>query len=450
MQDNQDNTFPIPSPDPQNTQAGGSITPPANIPATDAPPAGNEMPIGVPNQTDLGQSPVGAPSVQPEPQPVQPDWAAQATQDANVLPAAPAGADTFSINTPSQPGSLGGVATPDTTVPPQPLAPPAETPPTDPFAAPQASPPVQDPAAFGATSAEPFAAATAEPTEPPASIPLENTLDLSGQNVPLEPAMPPAPDTQSGILQPGVDVNPSMPSDLPPIDGQAQDPNLVNIPTDFGDSNNAIAANMASADSKKKFPKKIIIIAGAAIGAIVVISIVLVIINNSKPKPAVDLNQAQVNDTQKATDNTTTVPATIPDGFKKVDRDCFSFGVFLPTTVDFSKTNCKITAKFGSASQYSISVAPVTDSVNGLQALVDQAKVGTITSQEDIKLGGFDAKKVIQKVNGLDQQSVVVIPTGKNYLLDGKAITGFIINTSFNDDTAKKASETLVSTWAWK
>lgn len=445
MQDNQDNTFPIPTPDPQNTQAGGSITPPNNTP-----PPISEPPAVAPSPTEPLAQPFQQPQAQSQPQPIQPDWAAQATQDANALPAAPAGADTFSINTPSQPGELGGAAVPDTTVPPQPLAPPADTTPTDNFATPQVPPPAQEPAVFGATSAEPFAAASTEPTEPPASIPLENTLDLSGQNVPLEPAMPPVPDTQSGILQPGVDVNPSMPSDLPPIEGQAQDPNLANIPTDFGDSNNAIAANMASADSKKKFPKKIIIIAGAIIGAIVVISIVLVIINNSKPKPAVDLNQAQVDDSQSAPDNTTTVPATIPDGFKKVDRDCFSFGVFLPTTVDFAKTNCKITAKFGSASQYSISVAAVTDSVNGLQALVDQSKLGTITSQENIKLGGIEAIKVIQKVNGLDQQTVVVIPTNKNYQLDGKVINGFIINTSYNDDTAKKASDTLVSTWFWK
>ncbi len=423
MQDNQDNTFPIPATTPKNDQVGGSTLPPVN----DTPPL--------------------TPPVQPDPvnqpQPVQPDWASQATQDASQLPA---GTDNFALNTPSQPG-LDATTNPtqDLNLPTQqPLAEPPLTPPADPFST---SPTTPDANTYPIPNTEPAPPSTSEPSAP---IPLENTLDLSGQNVPLEPApaAPPTPADQSGILQPGVDINPG--TGLPPVEGEAQTPSLDTLPTDFGDSNNAIAANAASADTKKKFPPKIMLIAGGALGFIVIISIVLVIVSRSQRKPAVDLNQAQVDQTQNATDNTTTTPAAIPEGFKKVDRDCYSFGVFLPTTVDFAKTSCKINAKFGSTSQYIITVTPVTETVTGLQSLVDQAKVGTISSQEDIKLGGFEAKQVIQKVNGLDQQSIVVIPTGKNYQLDGKAVTGFIITTSFNDDTAKKASETLVSTWAWK
>ncbi len=423
MQDNQDNTFPIPATNPPNDQVGGSALPPVN----DTPPL----------------TPPAQPDPANQPQPVQPEWASQATQDASQLPA---GTDNFALNTPSQPGlDTATNMAQDQTLPTQP--PPTGsslTPSTDPFSS---SPTTPDANTYPIPNTEPAPPSTSEPSAP---IPLENTLDLSGQNVPLEPApvAPTAPADQSGILQPGVDINPG--TGLPPVEGEAQTPNLDTLPTDFGDSNNAIAANAASAETKKKFPPKIMLIAGAALGFILIISIVLVIVSRSQRKPAVDLNQAQVDQTQTATDNTTTTPAAIPEGYKKVERDCYTFGVLLPTTVDFAKTTCKISAKFGSTSQYTIAVTPVTDTLTGLQALVDQAKVGTITSQEDIKLGGFDAKKVIQKVNGLDQQSVVVIPTGKNYLLDGKAITGFIINTSFNDDTAKKASDTLVSTWFWK
>lgn len=433
MQDQQDNTFPIPAVTPPNNQVGGAAPPPVGSPPPEVLPTPSESPI----QPMAGNA---------QPQPLQPDWASQAMQDTNELPA---GADNYAINTQSQPSVDGSMPAPiDPTQPPAPANVPPQAPTPEPF--PVSTPQPQlppEPAPYQPVPAEPHI----EPTPPPTTaIPFENTLDLSGQNVPLEPIEPaPAvPAPQDGLLQPGVDIAPS--TGLPPLVGDTQDPSLGNLPTDFGDSNNAIAANMASADAKKKIPRKFMIIGGGALAFLVIVSLILYFVARSQPKPAVDLNQAQVDQTQQATDNTTTVPAAIPEGFKKVDRDCYSFGVFVPTTLDFSKTVCKITAKFGSVSQYDITITPVTDNVTDLQALVDQSKVGTITSQEDIKLGGVAAKKVIQKVNGLDQQTILVIPTNKNFQFDGKTINGFIINTSYNDDTAKKASDTLVSTWIWK
>ena len=422
MDDQQNNTFPIPAPTPPANPTGGTI------------PAIGDPPLAAVPAPVVSPTPMPVDQTSATPPPLQPDWQTQTVADAADLPLGP---DNTSLNTPSQPG-VGAVtpletdarALPQSDVMPLPVS-PAPTVAPNPF---EATPPLSEPA--------PIASAP-EPTP----IPLDNTLDLSGQNVPLEPIAPTpapvAPAPQLGALQPGVDISPDT--------GQNAQPDLIGgIPPDFGNSYNANAANSAAAKGGMKTITKVIIIAAVVIGLIIVISLALLLVNRNNRTPAVDLNQAQVDQTQNATDTNTSAPAAIPTGFKQVPRDCYSFGVLLPTTVNFTATSCKIAAKFGGVSQYDLSVTPVTSAVTDLQSLVDQAKIGTITSQEDITLNNIPAKKIAQTVNGVNVQTVVVIPTGKSYLFNGLAINGFIITTSASDDISKNASAVLISTWTWK
>jgi hypothetical protein len=430
MQDSQDNTFPIPaSGDNTNNQAGS-----VNPAATDS--------------SGLGFNP--APPPDATQQPVAPDWTNQATADAAQLPP---GVDDYSINTATQPNVASPTGLPlspapapdpsaiqtpslntDAGIPPTPIPP---DPSMDPIQAyqPPTTPVQTDPSVYPQQPMD-QAGMQAQPTYDPnamqsvPAVPQANTLDLSNQPM--------------GTMQPGVEIAPQMgvQDGTMPLD-------TGGIPPDFGSSYNTEATDMMGAQTgKSRLPMKFILIGAGALAFIIIISLILVFVNRNQRTPAVDLNQAVVEETQKPEEDTK--PAEIPEGYKKVERDCFTFGVLLPTTVNFTPTTCKISAKFGSVSQYNLTITAVTDPVTDLQGLVDQAKVGTITTQEDIKLNGVDAKKIIQKVNGVDQQNIVVIPANKNYQLEGKAINGFIITTSFSDDTSKTASDNLVLTWTWK
>lgn len=434
MQDSQDNTFPIPATGDAASGQPGNTTPPAN------------------DSSGLGFTPAPPPDINQ--QPVAPDWTNQATADAAQLPP---GVDDYSINNATQPGvapptglPLSPAPAPDpNTAPPQAINTDSGIPPTpippDPNMDPNQAyqqpvmPAQPDPAVYPQQPLNQMDQ-TNIPAQPPYdpnamqsadAVPPANTLDLSNQPM--------------GSMQPGVEIAPQMNVQ----DGTIPTTDMGGIPPDFGNSYNTEATDMMGAQANKsRFPMKFIWIGAGALGFIIILSLVLVFVNRNQRTPAVDLNQAVVEETQKPEESSN--PAEIPEGYKKVERDCFSFGVLLPTTVNFTPTTCKISAKFGSVSQYNLIIKAVTDPVTDLQGLVDQAKVGTITTQEDIKLNGVDAKKIIQKVNGIDQQDIVVIPANKNYQLEGSAINGFIITTSFNDDTSKTASDNLVSTWAWK
>lgn len=425
MQDPADNTFPIPGADNTQVPAGGSAVPPV---ANQQPGALPYQPPTDPNVVQPAAAPIADPSLTTvQPAPVAPGWQNQAEADAAQLPQGP---DNYSLT-------------------PEPLV--------------AAQPQVQEPVAQPAVN-EGYTSVAQPATEPLGG----NTLDLSGQQpvaplppvsqpeVPLQPVVDPATYQQPvvpiepqmpGTLQAGVDVVPGAPIQTAGVVPPATDIN--GIPANFGMSNNSQAGVVASTQAKKKSgPLKFILIAVAVLAVIILISLALVFSARNSRKPAIQLNEEAVTPTEQA--NETATPAAIPAGYQQVTRNCFGFGVLLPTTVDFTKTTCTMAAKFGSASQYNLTVTPVVDSVADLQALVDKSKVGTITSQDDIKLGGVPAKKLIQQVNGLDQQTIVVIPANKTYQQDGKTITGFIINTSASDDTSKQASANLISTWSWK
>ncbi len=455
MLDPQDNTFPIPGADNTQLPAGGSVVPPvANTQPGSLPtqpqPVEPALDVQMPAAPVQPVPPIESTQTAPIP-PVAPGWQNQAVADASQLPA---GTDNYAVNTPTTPivgdnmnaapivSPSGGYeiasaqSNPMNAVPLQPDSNIAPQPTVQPYAPVQSPPPTDpymQPPGTGLDQQQMAAVQTSDPGQ----IPPANTLDLSQQGL---------PPLQPGEMQPGVAVQP----DPNMLAQMSVDPGLGALPPDFGMSNNAMADGMADQQAtKSKKPLKFIIIGVVAVAFILILSLVVLFSGRNSRKPAVQLNDQPVAPVEKAQD-TPAAAGVIPDGYKAVVRDCFTFGVLLPTTVDFSKTSCQMGAQFGTVSQYNLTITPVTETVSSLQSLVDKAKTGTISTQDDIKLGGVDAKKVILKVNGIDQQTVVVIPANKNYQLDGKVINGFLITTSYNDDTAKKASSVLISSWVWK
>jgi hypothetical protein len=388
--------------------------------------------------------------------PVAPAWQDQASADAAQLPA---GTDSYDIN--AQPQQQPYV---DPNAAPQPYV---ETPASTVYPEPQ---PAYDPnAILPASTVYPQAQSAIDPaTGQPAQLPQQPTqppqpAGAMGPQQEFSNAPSDYPQTlDSGPIPPGNTLDLSnqgamagsaamtLPQDSA---GQAYPDNpLAGPPVDFGLSSNALATDMVAQNtSGNKKSLKFIIIAVVVVVVIALVSLAAVLMSRNSSKPAVDLNETNVNVTEEQTDTGTEKQGNaIPEGYQEVVRECFSFGVFLPTTVDFTRTVCQMAAKFGTVSQYSLTVTPVTEPVVDLQNLVDKAKAaGTITTQDDIELDGVPSKKLIIKSNGLDQQTLVTIPTKKTYQIDGKNINAFIITTSYNDDVAKKASEVLISTWLW-
>ncbi|MCX6805384.1 MAG: hypothetical protein NT114_01660 [Patescibacteria group bacterium] len=473
MPDPLDNTFPMPATDDANSSA-----------ASAAQPAVNPQPAVLP--TDPASYDPNAVSAQAVPQesftptqetaPVAPAWQDQASADAAQLPA---GTDSYDVN--AQPQQQPYV---DPNAAAQPYAPaqPQQQPYVDPNAAPQ--PYMETPANTVYPEAQPAYDPNAIQPAPPIYPQAQTAIDpATGQ--PAQLLQQPIQPTQSaGAMGPQQEFS-SVPSQYPqtldsgpippgntldlsnqgamagsaamtlPQDsaGQAYPDNpLAGPPVDFGLSSNALATDMVAQNtSGKKKSLKFIIIAVVVVVVIALVSLAAVLMSRNSNKPAVDLNDKKVDVTEQQTDTDTEKQGnSIPKDYQEVVRECFSFGVFMPTTVDFTKTVCQMAAKFGTVSQYSLTVTPVTDPVVDLQNLVDKAKAaGTITTQDDIQLGGVPSKKLVIKSNGLDQQTLVTIPTNKTYKIDGKNINAFIITTSYNDDVAKKASEVLIRTWIW-
>jgi hypothetical protein len=474
MPDPLDNTFPMPATDDANSPAGGPVVQPATNPQPAVLPT--DPASYDPNATPAQAVPQESFTPTQETAPVAPAWQDQASADAAQLPA---GTDSYDIN--AQPQQQAYV---DPNVAPQPYtaAQPQQQPYVDPNAAPQ--PYVETPAntVYPETqpSYDPNAIQPAPSTYPQPQPAIDPVTGQPAQ-LPQQSIQPPQPTTAMGPQQ----EFSSAPSDYPqtldsgPIPpgntldlsnqgamagsaamtlsqdsaGQAYPENpLAGPPVDFGLSSNALATDMVAQNtSGSKKSLKFIIIAVVVVVVIALVSLAAVLMSRNSSKPAVDLNETSIDVTEEQTDvDTETQGNAIPEGYQEVVRECFSFGVFMPTTVDFTKTVCQMAAKFGTVSQYSLTVTPVTDPVVDLQSLVDKAKAaGTITTQDDIELDGVASKKLVIKSNGLDQQTLVTIPTKKTYQIDGKNINAFIITTSYNDDVAKKASEVLISTWLW-
>lgn len=434
--DPQDNTFPIPPAE----NAGGSV-PPAQQPAAAQPvnpfaaqnPAqvpdpvtGVPMPAPDPN-TPLTPQPAPAPAPQPMP---QPEWQAQAQADAAGLAPGP---ENPALNTPGAPLPAAPTPTQTDNFVISPFS-------NSPTAAPQ-------PATAPLPQAAPAAAA----------IPEANTLDLSNQPSLTPQPMQPGVDlasqpVQPGAMQPGVDVNPMQApmvanqsfSTPPPV--ATEQPIPGGLPTDLGTSFNSDITDMAMTDTtRKKGPLKFIIIIVAALALMLILSLILVFSARNQRKPAIELNDQTVQ-----TQTTATQPAALPDGYKQVVRDCYSFGIVSQTTIDFTKTACNIGAKFGATSQYSITITPSTAAVGDLTTFSNTLKAGTPISNDKIQLNNIDAVKIVQSVSGTTQQVIAVIPTGKNYTFNGAPVTAFTITTSYNDDASKTVSDNIVKTWAWK
>jgi hypothetical protein len=388
--------------------------------------------------TDVSATPTPMPAANPQPlpqtPPVGPDWQNQAAADAASLPQGP---DNYSVNSPLTPPPANPQPSDNLLSPVGNVQPPAAP------AQPTPQAPIVEPTPAPSVYGQPADVAA------PAAMPEANTLDLSNQpQITPQPPAPPVP----GAMQPGVEVAPqpqitnSYDQANPAVAPMAPAAPDGGLPTDLGTSYNADLTGMAAAEvSKKRGPLKWILIAVAVIALILIIGLAIVFSARNQRKPAIELNEQPV----QSTSNTTTTSSALPEGYKLVNRDCFSFGIVEQTTINFDLTDCRVAAKFGASSQYTIKVEN-TNQTASLQDYANSLVSGTKVSQENIKMGGIDSIKIVETVNGVNQQLIVTITSGKNYTFDGAPVNSFILITTYNDADSKTIGDNVVKTWTWK
>lgn len=313
-------------------------------------------------------------------------------------------------------------------------------------------------------SAVPMPATT--PTEPPPIMPAQ--------------AMPPAPTDIStmptAMTEPTVPMpsNPLMsapePAPMPGLPGADQlgqaavgmDQSSMSHPVGGLDPNMAgvdpLAANMEGMGAYGPPPnskKKLLFIIGGAVLGIVIIGVVIFVITRSTArKPAQNLNPTTEQPTTptEPTPTPSSGPATPPQGYVTIDKQCYSFALFDPNTVPADQACSFKDATFGKLKTSKISVISTTEAYKNLDEFVNTIKPTlTVTSEESIKLDNFDAKQLIYKASdGKTYSRVLALIVGKSYQQDGKAVTGIDITTSYQEDFDKTVTKNVLDTWRWK
>ncbi|MBI2798088.1 hypothetical protein HYX70_02170 [Candidatus Saccharibacteria bacterium] len=295
--------------------------------------------------------------------------------------------------------------------------------------------------------------------QPAPQAPAANTLDLSNQQQaapslsPEQPAVPPAAEPPAATNQYGITpaqpVLAQVPGGTEPVTAAAMPPGAEvapsGLPTDLNDA--MLDPNlMAATAPKPKFSplKLVLIIAGVVIGLFVLLSLIVYITGRTARKPAIELNDATSTGSQSSSSSN---EAVMPAGFVKIDKDCYSFGAYQTNTIP-SGGACNFSATEGG---YKVAVNPITDSYDNLDVFTNSVKSSLSSpSVSSLMLDGMNASKIVYSQNGNNQVKYLVLVNGKNYKFNDKAVTGFTIDMDYTTPNAQNNANNLVNTWRWK
>jgi hypothetical protein len=217
--------------------------------------------------------------------------------------------------------------------------------------------------------------------------------------------------------------------------------------------NPAMGAGMGTyGPPPKKSKKALFIIIGAVIG-VIIISVVIAVLISSRRQPAQDINTSTQPTEQPAEVATpSSGPATPPEGYETIEKQCYTFALITPNTVPDDEACTFKRSNFGQKATSIIGVDTSTNAFKTVDEFIDVFRQDkTIESEEDIKLDNFDAKQIIYKFSdGKTYSYVAALITGKNYQQDGKAVTAIGITTSYQDTFSKDVTKNVLDTWRFK
>ena len=145
-------------------------------------------------------------------------------------------------------------------------------------------------------------------------------------------------------------------------------------------------------------------------------------------------------------------PATPPEGYATIDKQCYSFALIVPNTVAQDQACSFADATFGKKQISTISVETFTQEFKTLEeALALFRPTVTVESEKDIKLDNLDGKQVIFKnTDGKTYSKIFVLIVGKNYQQEGKNVTSLALTTAYQDSFDTEVTTNVIDTWRWK
>ncbi len=288
------------------------------------------------------------------------------------------------------------------------------------------------------------------PTSQPASTPAAAPEPMTAPPV-AEPAMPLPPDMSQVPVQPELY---QQPAGLPGADqlGTAAAGMDQAMPAQGGiDPRLAQAADMGAYGPPPRNNKKILfIILGIILGAAIIGGIVFLVTNSSKNKQNVQTPTTTIQ--PQTTQTPSSGPATPPENYVTIDKQCYSFALYNPNTVPSDQACSFEEATFGKLKTSTISVITTTESLKAIDDYFGLVKPNvTVVSEEVVKLDNIDAKQLIYKASdGKTYSEVAALIVGKNYQQDGKAVTAISIKTSYQGAFDQEVNKNIIDTWRWK
>ncbi len=276
------------------------------------------------------------------------------------------------------------------------------------------------------------------PPDVPGAVPEMNQPQMIQNEVPMpqpEPAGTPAP-----ILAP-------QPGNLP----GSQQLGAAAEGMDQVPGQNPAQAPMGSyGPPPKKSKKALFIILGAVIG-IIIISVVVAVLLSSRKQTTQNVNTT-TQTTPQTVATPTSGPATPPEGYVTIDKQCYTFALISPNTVPTDQACSFKKATFGQKAVSTINVDTSTTSYKTIDEFLDVFKQDkTVIKQDSIKLDNLDAQQIIYKYSdGKTYSYVAGLLVGKNYQQDGKAVTAVGINTSYQEAFDQTVTQNVIDTWRWK
>lgn len=293
-------------------------------------------------------------------------------------------------------------------------------------------PVVYEPAPLPGETGSPMAPSDAQIDEP---RPVTNT-----DNRPGPPDQPPEQELEPDTTRPG-----SVP--YSPAAGESAELAPAAPPTDANSDN--VSFDEASAPPPKSKLKQALIIGGIALVVLVIGLSILTLTTKKK-------TSSNKNNPANGSNQGPSGGSTVPQGYKTIDRLCFSFALLDNNLNIDGGDACFLQASYGDGGHNTFNVYPETQKYTALAdftAAKKKAYNSSVASEEDIKIDGLDAHKVIENIGGPSNAQlarIYVLTPNKKYTYQSVPITGFEINASLLDDSSKEVLNQAISSWKWK
>ncbi len=404
--------------------------------------------------TDDTGSLMGGTTFQPQASPTQPApaWQQDAQADASMLGAQAS----------DQPLPVAPVAVPEIVTPP---SQPSYVPPIAETIEPSA--PVQpDPLDMPMPEAATAPTAVIMPAEQLQPQPIAEPQPV----MPSSPvASPPfGEDVPGGSLPPGMPMEPqpAMPPDSMPVSYNQPVTSPSAMPPSYAQSDtlpgaDQLAPMAAGLDTMgsygpppKKSKKLIFIIIGVVLGlALVGGGVYYFAVVAKKPSPVPTPTPTPTPaPTPTPTPTPISGPATPPEGYATITKQCYSFALYVPNTVPKDDTCTFAASTFGQKAISTIAVDTKTESYQKIdEYLATFIASVTVISTDVIKLDGLDTTQIIYKApDGKTYSIAALLLVGKKYQQDGKTVTVVAITTSYQDEFDKTVTKNVLDTWRWQ